>query len=122
MAPIASLSDHRKIWSWPCWLAEVQGHRSALLLGHTASPGLPCMTSLLNAVSVSPTQFREFTPQEMFEQCMVAKSKNGWLTTELFAEWLENVFIPQTKHIKKPLLLLVDGHVSHQSVTFLPGK
>ncbi|GFO11168.1 transposase [Plakobranchus ocellatus] len=69
-----------------------------------------------------PTQFREFTPQEMFEQCMVAKSKNGWMTTELFAEWLENVFIPQTKHIKKLLLLLVDGHVSYQSVTFVPGK
>ncbi|KAK3748521.1 hypothetical protein RRG08_008682 [Elysia crispata] len=62
------------------------------------------------------TQFRGFKPQEVFEQSFIGRSENGWITQNLFYEWLKQVFVPQTAHVKKPLLLLVDGHISHQSV------
>ncbi|GFO19616.1 LOW QUALITY PROTEIN: tigger transposable element-derived protein 6-like protein [Plakobranchus ocellatus] len=62
------------------------------------------------------TQFRGIKPQEVFEQSFKGRSENGWINQNLFFEWLKLVFVPQTTHIKKPLLLLVDGHVSHQSL------
>ncbi|GFN99800.1 tigger transposable element-derived protein 6-like protein [Plakobranchus ocellatus] len=43
-------------------------------------------------------------------------SDNGWMTAAIFYSWLRDVFIPATKSIKKPLLLLVDGHASHTSL------
>lgn len=62
------------------------------------------------------TQFRGFKPHEVFEASFIAKSKNGWTNQDLFCEWLRLVFVPQTSNIKKPLLLLADGHISHQSL------
>ena len=62
------------------------------------------------------TQFRGFKPQEVFEQLFIGISENDWITQNLFYECLKQVFVPQTAHVKKPLLLLVDGHISHQSV------
>ncbi|RUS90856.1 hypothetical protein EGW08_001363 [Elysia chlorotica] len=43
-------------------------------------------------------------------------SENGWMTATIFYEWLRDVFIPATQKIKKPVLLLVDGHTSHTSL------
>ncbi|RUS76597.1 hypothetical protein EGW08_015639 [Elysia chlorotica] len=62
------------------------------------------------------TQFRGFKPHEVFEESFIGRSKNGWINQDLFFEWLKLVFVPQTAHVKKPLLLLLDGHVSHQSL------
>ena len=43
-------------------------------------------------------------------------SENGWMTTELFAEWFE-LF---TKEVTdRPLLLLLDGHLTHVSILVL---
>lgn len=42
-------------------------------------------------------------------------SKNGWITSELFVQWLEH-FIKYTKLEKsnnKQVLLLLDGHTTH---------
>ena len=85
------------------------------------------MITVLIAVSASghyvhpmlvypPTQFRGFSPTDIFTESYFAKSDNGWMTKKLFEKWLAEVFIPQTKDVKKPLLLLVDGHTSHQSI------
>ena len=37
------------------------------------------------------------------------------MDSEVFCEWLENVFIPgvEARNVKKPVLLLVDGHSTH---------
>ena len=42
-------------------------------------------------------------------------SKNGWITSELFVQWLEH-FIKYTKlknSNNKQVLLLLDGHTTH---------
>ena len=62
------------------------------------------------------TQFRGFRPQEVFENSFIGRSENGWINQNLFYEWMSQVFVPQTAHVKKPLLLLLDGHVSHESI------
>ncbi|XP_005105548.1 uncharacterized protein LOC101864008 isoform X1 [Aplysia californica] len=62
------------------------------------------------------TQFHGFRPQDVFQESFVARSSNGGINEEVFGDWLENVFIPDTAALKKPVLLLLDGHVSHQSL------
>ena len=50
------------------------------------------------------------------QACLLQVSDNGWITAAIFHAWLRDTFIPKTQEIKKPLLLLVDGHVSHTSL------
>ena len=40
-------------------------------------------------------------------------SQSGWMTTEVFAEWLEK-FTALVK--ERPLLLILDGHLTHVSI------
>ena len=51
-----------------------------------------------------------------FPEAHIQVSDNGWITAAIFLSWIQDVFIPSTAHIKKPLLLLVDGHTSHTSL------
>ncbi|XP_005096053.1 uncharacterized protein LOC101849918 [Aplysia californica] len=51
-----------------------------------------------------------------FPDALVQVSENGWITAAIFFAWLRDTFIPETMHIKKPLLLLVDGHICHTSL------
>jgi hypothetical protein len=48
-------------------------------------------------------------------------SKKGWTDQEIAVDWLKNTFDPQTaaKACGRERLLLVDGHSSHTSTTFL---
>ena len=53
-----------------------------------------------------------------FLQGLFGNSENGWMDSELFAQWLENGFnvdITQQR-ITKPVLLLVDGAKVHISI------
>jgi len=43
-------------------------------------------------------------------------TKSGWSDEACFFDYFKNVFIPNTKHLKKPLLLIFDGHYSHLSI------
>ena len=43
-------------------------------------------------------------------------SRNGWMTTEIFALWFEN-FVKQVK--KRPLLVVYDGHLTHVSLNLI---
>jgi hypothetical protein len=52
----------------------------------------------------------------------VATSANGWTDDAIGAEWLEKSFIPQaTRRNKsqKPILLILDGHSSHETLKFI---
>ena len=33
--------------------------------------------------------------------------------------WVERLFIPSTTHLRRPLLLIIDGHTSHVSLKIL---
>lgn len=37
----------------------------------------------------------------------------------MFEYWLENMFIPSTAHLNRPLLLIIDGHASHMGLKIL---
>ena len=47
---------------------------------------------------------------------MLQLSDNGWITGAIFFAWLRDPFIPSTKDVRKPLVLLVDGHASHKGL------
>jgi len=52
---------------------------------------------------------------EGFSIATMGRSTNGWVDSELFATWLTEVFVPglnETK-VKRPTVLLVDGHSTH---------
>ena len=45
-----------------------------------------------------------------------ASSPNGYMDAELFRLWIVKQFIPETAHIRKPILLILDGHGSHMDI------
>ncbi|XP_059157580.1 uncharacterized protein LOC131941962 [Physella acuta] len=51
-----------------------------------------------------------------FPEANLQLSNNGWINAAIFHSWLRDSFIPAVKHLKKPVLLLVDGHTSHTSL------
>ncbi|XP_012944713.1 uncharacterized protein LOC101864422 isoform X1 [Aplysia californica] len=53
---------------------------------------------------------------ESFPESLLQVSDNGRITSAIFFTWLRDSFIPATEQIEKPLLLLVDGHVSHKAL------
>ena len=59
--------------------------------------------------------------QEFKEDWHFTFSKNGWTSNEIALEWLEKVFIPETKPLdaSEPRLLIVDGHGSHTTDDFM---
>ena len=47
-------------------------------------------------------------------------SENGWTSNSIAVNWLEQIFLPETKpNEKKYWILILDGHGSHISVDFL---
>lgn len=46
-------------------------------------------------------------------------SAKGWMTADIFEEWLEQHFLVHTPPAR-PLLLLLDGHSSHYSPDTIP--
>jgi hypothetical protein len=58
-----------------------------------------------------------FTP----DRCHILFQENGFLTTELFAEWAEAIFFPDTIQTRQslgyvgPIFLILDGFAGHFS-------
>ena len=46
-------------------------------------------------------------------------SESGWITEQLFTDWFKNCFIERTKHIDRPLLLVMDNHPTHISIDII---
>jgi hypothetical protein len=43
-------------------------------------------------------------------------TKSGWSDEDCSFDYLQKLFVPNTKHWKRPLLLIFDGHYSHLSI------
>lgn len=43
-------------------------------------------------------------------------SESGWILEEIFTDWFKNVFLEQTKHVERPLLLVMDNHQAHINI------
>ncbi|XP_057294608.1 uncharacterized protein LOC130623134 [Hydractinia symbiolongicarpus] len=50
---------------------------------------------------------------------LYAHSPNGYMDIELFKQWCEKLFIPQTRYIQKPILLILNGHGSHLDIEMI---
>ena len=50
-----------------------------------------------------------------FEEAFMQISHNGWMNSQIFKTWINDIFIPHVAKKKKPVVLFVDGHCSHKS-------
>ena len=59
-----------------------------------------------------------YNPIEKFPEASFGQSISGWMDTELFLSRVKNVFFKHVleQNIKRPVMLLVDGHTSHCSM------
>ena len=54
------------------------------------------------------------------DQALYGHQKSGFMDSELFVSWMKKLFIPKVKPTaEKPVLLLLDGHVSHCSIPLI---
>jgi hypothetical protein len=84
--------------------------------GHTTVLSTTCA----DGTSISPlTIFQGSCPQEVQgvpNNWGFTASKSGWITSDIFTKWFREVFVPETTRKPKPILLIMDNHVSHASV------
>lgn len=61
-----------------------------------------------------PNQAESFVPNEWHSD----KSESGWMNVEIFYNYISKVFHPWIleNHIQTPVILFLDGHVSHKSL------
>ena len=79
---------------------------------------LPCVSASAHYIPpmlVYPGIRFSYDPLEKFPEGILGRSPNGWMTGDLFAFWLEKVFYEHInrRHVKLPVLLLIDGCKSH---------
>ncbi|XP_060585333.1 uncharacterized protein LOC132741220 [Ruditapes philippinarum] len=103
---------------------QVIGYKGAPVIYHFGNSDKSQLT-VMAAVSATahyvppmiifPGQRFSYDPLEGFPEAAIGRSDNGWMDTEVFCNWLLNVFIPaiNERRIKKPVLLLIDGHKTH---------
>lgn len=60
--------------------------------------------------------YAHWCPKNIIKGAVFNGTKSGWSDDTCFYDYLENLFIPNTKHLKPPILLLFDGHYSHLSL------
>ena len=79
---------------------------------------LACMSAtghFLRPLIVYPGQRFAYNPLEGFTEAVMGRTDNGWMDSDLFAVWLNDVFIPSINErgVRKPVVLFVDGHSTH---------
>lgn len=64
---------------------------------------------------IFPGQWFSYDPLDGFPEAVLGHSYNGWIDAEVVCQWLEQVFISSVnmRNIKKPMLLVTDGHSTH---------
>ncbi|CAF1515821.1 unnamed protein product [Rotaria sp. Silwood1] len=48
-----------------------------------------------------------------------SNTDSGWMENKIFYEWFQEMFLEATKHLPRPVLLILDGHKSHFTVETL---
>lgn len=79
---------------------------------------LACMSASGHYVTpmiVYAGQRFSYNPLDGFDEAVMGRSENGWMDTELFKTWLSDVFVKDInqQNLKKPVILIVDGHSTH---------
>lgn len=88
------------------------------------SAGKSCTTVLLtigaNGVALPPyiiykstRLYSQWCPHNVIKGAVYNGTKSGWTDENCFIDYLEKLFIPNTRHVEKPIVLIFDGHYSH---------
>lgn len=82
---------------------------TTLVMGSAA--GVVGPTMVVHSYVRIPADIAESTPTDW----ALGKSKSGWMTGELFYEYITNIFHPwlENNNISRPVILFIDGHTSH---------
>lgn len=61
-----------------------------------------------------PNQIKQILPKDWHANC----SESGWMNTDIFYSYITQIFYPwlATQGILTPVILFVDGHISHRSL------
>ena len=60
--------------------------------------------------------YSQWCPKNIIEGVVYNGMKTGWTDQNCFFDYLQKLFISNTKHLASPLLLMFDGHYSHLSL------
>ena len=60
--------------------------------------------------------YSQWCPNNIIKGVIYNCTKSGWTDDNCFLDYLNKMFIPNTKHLPRPLLLIFDGHYSHLSI------
>lgn len=55
-------------------------------------------------------------PKDVIPGIVYNTIESGWVDEDRFFDYLNRLFIPGTKHLDRPLLLILDSHISHLSL------
>ncbi len=58
-------------------------------------------------------------PKSCYPGTRFNTTESGWSEETTFFDWLKHQFVPAVKRVKKPVLLLMDGHHSHLSTRII---
>ncbi|CAF4926218.1 unnamed protein product, partial [Rotaria socialis] len=78
-----------------------------------------CYTTLLMCTSASGKLFDTWIPRNGYPGSRYNATPSGWSDESTFYDWLCNHFTPAVKMVKRPLLLIMDGHYSHLSTRII---
>lgn len=114
-------------FSFCCNTGKVVGYKGAPVVYNYGNSSKQQLTVLACGSAVGhfcppmivyPGQRFNYEPLEGFEDAHMGRSETGWMDSELFCHWLLTCFIPsiESRCVKKPVLLLLDGHSTHLSL------
>lgn len=85
-----------------------------VLLGGNANNELMPPMIVFKGIRMPKKKITDSIPSEW----VIGKSESGWMTSSTFYEFMANAFNPwlEEKKIPKPVILFLDGHVSHMSL------
>jgi DDE superfamily endonuclease len=58
-------------------------------------------------------------PRNGFQGTRYNVTESGWVDETVFYDWLTKHFVPSVKTIKRPIMLLFDGHSAHISTRII---
>ncbi|XP_046684555.1 MFS-type transporter clz9-like [Homalodisca vitripennis] len=76
-----------------------------------SASGVVGPTMVVHSYARIPADIADSTPPDW----ALGKSESGWMTGELFYEYITNIFHPwlDNNNISRPVILFIDGHTSH---------
>ena len=95
---------------------KVPGNREWVTIVETISAGEVKIQPLVIFKCQAP-QTSWFTDDEV-PDWIYTTSENGWTDNGIAINWLNNVFLPETKTGKNARMLVIDGHGSHATIDF----